>query len=121
MDPSFKLIVDDREVASGVLRRAIAPAAVAELERLRRLTGNVLLRDNAIGMVTRLKIGVSKARTQFRAGEMAVNPADGSLWIFVGDSQLHMPMVPLGNVIQGLDELARTRRGARLTLIVRTE
>ncbi len=118
MDPAFKLIVDGREVAAGTLRRAVAPAAVSELERAGRLSGNAIIKGNAVGMVTRLKVGASKARAEFRAGEVAVNPADGSLWIFFGDAKPQSPMVPLGNVTQGLEEVAKIRRGARVIFVV---
>ncbi|MFP3283647.1 MAG: hypothetical protein RXP97_06255 [Nitrososphaeria archaeon] len=118
MDPSFKLIVDDEEVASGVLRRAIAPSVASDLERMRRVAGNVLMRDNAIGIVTHLKVGSSKSRRNFRRGEVALSPADGTMWFFTGDSESRMPLVPLGNITMGIDSLSAIRRGARLALVV---
>ncbi|MGC8556031.1 MAG: hypothetical protein ACP5NG_03370 [Conexivisphaera sp.] len=121
MDPSFKLIVDGSEVASGTLRRAIAPSAVAELERLRQLSGNAIMIGSAVVIVTRIKVGASKARRHFGAGEVALNPADGSLWFFAAESDSRMPLVPLGSITQGLDGLSSIRRGARVTVIVRSE
>ncbi|MFP3136805.1 MAG: hypothetical protein RXP91_00235 [Nitrososphaeria archaeon] len=120
MDPSFKLIVDGSEIAEGVLRRAVAPAAVWELERIHRVSGNALIREDSVGIVTRLKVGAAKSRLKFKAGEVAINPADGSLWVFLSDAESRMPLVPLGSVLQGLEGLRSIRRGARLELVVRT-
>ncbi len=119
--PSFKLIVNGQEVARGILHRSVSPSAVAELERARRISGNAVVKEGSIGIPTRLKVGASKARARFRPGELAVNPADGTLWLFLSDSQTSMPMVPLGEVTEGVAELAKIKRGSQVSIIISPE
>ncbi len=92
-----------------VLKRHLSPSTVGLIARSLPLCGNLhSMGASVVYFETNLKSGIERARTEFRRGEIAFYPAEGSICFMHNDAELRNAMSPIGvmpGYAGGLEEL----------------
>ena len=98
--------------------RHLAPVTVNTILRSLPFDSRVNLQPSMVCLLTELRVGVEKPRTQFVRGDVALLPSAGLICIFTGSAKSDRPLNPLGKVELGLEIFETIRRGdvVRLTL-----
>lgn len=93
------------------LYRHLAPVTVTALLDELPLASRTMVYPGMIALLTKIKTGVEKQRTEFSRGELAFLAANGSICIFLKNAKSERPLNPLGRIEEGLDVLERTSPG----------
>ena len=64
-----------------------------------------------VNLLTKIKIGVEKQRTEFSKGDVAFLAANGSICFFLANVKSQRPLNPVGKVEEGLDVLQKVGGG----------
>ena len=91
--------------------RHLAPITVAALLGEFPLSARAMLYPGVITLLTNIKTGVEKPRTEFARGDVAFLAANGSVCIFLKNAKSERPLNPVGKVEEGLDMLETARAG----------
>ena len=65
-----------------------------------------------ITLLTKIKTGVEKQRTEFARGDVAFLAATGSVCIFLANAKSDRPLNPVGKVEEGLEVVQAATAGA---------
>lgn len=88
--------------------RHLAPVTVAAVLDALPLSSRAAVYQGAmVTLLTQIKTGVEKPRTDYSAGDVAFLAANGSICIFLANAKSQRPLSPLGKVESGL-EVVRT-------------
>lgn len=87
------------------LYKHLAPITVAALLDDLPLASRATLYPGMVTLLTKIKTGVEKQRTEFSKGEVAFLAANGSVCIFLKDAQSDRPLNPVGRIESGLEVL----------------
>ena len=100
------------------LKRHLSPITVGLIMRMLPLSGNAhQMGKSIIYFETNLNSGIERKKTDFRRGDIAFLPAEGSICFYVDDMYDGKPMTPIGrtneieklNVVKPSDILSLTR------------
>ena len=100
------------------LKRHLSPITVGLIMRMLPLSGNAhQMGKSIIYFETNLNSGIERKKTDFRRGDIAFLPAEGSICFYVDDVYDGKPMTPIGrtdeieklNVVKSSDILSLTR------------
>lgn len=72
--------------------------------------------SSVIYFETQLKSGIERSRTEFKRGEIAFYPAEGSICFIHKDTKSSRAMSPIGSMLDYADELGALVPGDVLTL-----
>lgn len=101
------------------LRRHLSPGTVGSISRALPLSGNAhKLGASIVYFQTHLKSGIERSRTEFKRGDIAFYPAEGSICFMHADTRSSRAMSPIGKMIDYADELGALGPGDVLTLTV---
>jgi len=110
----FKLILEIRGKAklSCELKRHLSPSSVGKISRSLPLEGNAHIMTHGIAyMETPIDSGTERPRKQYKKGEIAFLPANGSICFFFEDSLTSKTMTPIGKIISDVDLLKNVKSG----------
>jgi uncharacterized protein len=93
------------------LYRHLAPITVAALLDDLPLASRATVYPGMITLLTKIKTGVEKQRTEFSKGDVAFLAANGSVCIFLKNAKSERPLNPVGKVEVGLEVLDGTLAG----------
>jgi uncharacterized protein len=108
------------KLAIGIANKGSAPAEL--VRHLAPLTCNAVIKslplqdrvhrysDKFVYIETGLVIGAEKQKTQFRSGDVAFMPSNGSICVFVQDATVQ-PMNPLGKMTNNIDVIGSSQPG----------
>jgi uncharacterized protein len=96
--------------------RHLAPITVNSILRTIPFDSRVTLQAPMVCLLTQLRVGVEKPRTQFVKGDVAFLPSGGLLCIFLGDAQSARPLNPVGKVEGGMETFEAISRGDVVSL-----
>ncbi len=103
------------------LKRHLSPTTVGLITRSLPLEGNVHHIGNSIIYIeTGIDSGIERKKTNFKNGDIAFLPAEGSICFFVNDVSIIKPMTPVGRIISNLDVLRKVKAGDILSLYTET-
>ena len=100
------------------LKRHLSPITVGLIMRMLPLSGNAhQMGKSIVYFETNLNSGIERKKTDFRRGDIAFLPAEGSVCFYIDDVYDGKPMTPIGrtneieklNVVKSSDILSLTR------------
>ena len=102
-------------------KRHLSPTTVGLITRSLPLEGNVHHIGNLIVyIVTGIDSGIERKKTNFKNGDIAFLPAEGSICFFVDDVSITKPMTPIGRMLGNLNVLRKVKAGDILSLYAAT-
>lgn len=94
------------------LKRHLSPKTVGTIIRSLPLEGNAHLLGKSITYFeTPISSGIERPRTNFKKGDIAFLPAEGSICFFVEDSEPGKKMTPIGKITSNIDVLKEIKSG----------
>ena len=112
------LKINDGENIPCQLKRHLSPITVGLIMRMLPLSGNAhQMGKSVVYFETNLNSGIERKKTDFRRGDIAFLPAEGSVCFYIDDVYDGKPMTPIGrtneieklNVVKSSDILSLTR------------
>ncbi len=119
----IKLILEIRgkEKLHCELKRHLSPRTVGILIRTLPLEGNAhLLGKNIVYLETPIESGLDRPRREFKKGEIAFMPANGSICFFLDNEAEVKTMTPIGKINSQIDSLKNIKSGDVLTFYPET-
>ena len=111
------LEVNGRERIKCQLKRHLSPMTVGLITRMLPLEGNVHQMGRSIMYFeTGINSGIERKRTDFKKGDIAFLPTEGSICFYMDDISDGKPMTIIGKIIDGIDKLSETKSGDTLSL-----
>ncbi len=100
------LKINDDKVISCQLKRHLSPITVGMIMRMLPLNGNAhQMGKSIVYFETSVNSGIERKKTNFRRGDIAFLPSEGSICFYINDVHDGKPMTPIGtiNEIKKLD------------------
>ena len=102
-------------------KRHLSPTTVGLITRSLPLEGNVHhIGSSIVYIETVVNSGIERKKTNFKNGDIAFLPAEGSICFFVDDVSIIKPMTPIGRILGNLDVLRTVKVGNILSLYTAT-
>ena len=115
------LEIKDKAKLSCELKRHLSPRTVGILFRSLPLEGNAHLMGKGIAyMETPIESGIERQRNEFKKGDIAFLPANGSICFFFDDISETKAMTPLGKIPSDVDILNDVKAGDVFALYAET-
>ena len=100
------LEVNGRERVKCQLKRHLSPMTVGLITRMLPLEGNVHQMGRSIMYFeTGINSGIERKRTDFKKGDIAFLPTEGSICFYIDDISNGKPMTIIGKIIDGIEKL----------------
>lgn len=94
------------------LKRHLSPRTVGIISRCLPLEGNAhLMADNIAYFETPIESGIDRPRKEFKKGDIAFLPANGSICFFSGDVSSTKTMTPIGKILSDSSVLSIIKPG----------
>ena len=119
----IKLILEIRGKAKldCELKRHLSPRTVGIISRSLPLEGNAHQITNSISYFeTPIDSGIDRPRKEFKKGDIAFLPANGSICFFSKDVSSPKTMTPIGKIISDITVLAEIKSGDVFSLYADT-
>jgi hypothetical protein len=103
------------------LKRHLSPRTVGIISRCLPLEGNAhLMADNIAYFETSIESGIDRPRKEFKKGDIAFLPANGSICFFSGDVSSTKTMTPIGKILSDTSTLSTIKPGDVFSLYADT-
>ena len=119
----IKLILEIRgkEKLQCELKRHLSPRTVGIIIRALPLEGNAhFLGKDIVYLDTPIESGLERPRREFKKGDIAFMPANGSICFFLDDKDEVKTMTPIGKINSQIDGLKNIKSGDVLALYPET-
>ena len=111
------LEVNGRERIKCQLKRHLSPITVGLITRMLPLEGNVHQMGRSIMYFeTGINSGIERKRTDFKKGDIAFLPTEGSICFYMDDISDGKPMTIIGKIIDDTEKLSGIKSGDTLSL-----
>ena len=111
------LEVNGRERIKCQLKRHLSPITVGLITRMLPLEGNVHRMGRSIMYFeTGINSGIERKRTDFKKGDIAFLPTEGSICFYMDDISDGKPMTIIGKIIDDIEKLSGIKSGDTLSL-----
>ena len=111
------LEVNGRERIKCQLKRHLSPMTVGLITRMLPLEGNAHQMGRSIMYFeTGINSGIERKRIDFKKGDIAFLPTEGSICFYMDDISDGKPMTIIGKIIDGIDKLSETKSSDILSL-----
>ena len=111
------LEINDRERIKCQLKRHLSPITVGLITRMLPLEGNVHQMGRSIMYFeTGINSGIERKRTDFKKGDIAFLPTEGSICFYMDDISDGKPMTIIGKIIDDIEKLSGIKSGDILSL-----
>ena len=111
------LEVNGRERIKCQLKRHLSPMTVGLITRMLPLEGNVHQMGRSIMYFeTGINSGIERKRTDFKKGDIAFLPTEGSICFYMDDISDGKPMTIIGKIIDGIEKLNGIKSSDNLSL-----
>jgi len=74
--------------------------------------------DDIIYWPTDISLGGEKLKSDFKAGDLAFMPGNSAVSLFLRDSKLAKPAIPIGRITDDLTALSGLKIGATVKMLV---
>ena len=106
-----------REKIKCQLKRHLSPMTVGLITRMLPLEGNVHQMGRSIMYFeTGINSGIERKRTDFKKGDIAFLPTEGSICFYMDDISDGKPMTIIGKITDGINKLSETKSSDILSL-----
>ena len=100
------LEINGRERIKCQLKRHLSPMTVGLITRMLPLEGNVhQIGRSIMYFETEINSGIERKRTDFKKGDIAFLPTEGSICFYIDDISNGKPMTIIGKIIDGIEKL----------------
>jgi len=111
------LEVNGRERIKCQLKRHLSPITVGLITRMLPLEGNVHQMGRSIMYFeTGINSGIERKRTDFKKGDIAFLPTEGSICYYMDDVSDGKPMTIIGKIIDDIEKLSGIKSSDILSL-----
>ena len=111
------LEVNGRERIKCQLKRHLSPMTVGLITRMLPLEGNVHQMGRSIMYFeTGINSGIERKRIDFKKGDIAFLPTEGSICFYMDDISDGKPMTIIGKIIDDVEKLSGIESGDTLSL-----
>ena len=111
------LEVNGRERIKCQLKRHLSPMTVGLITRMLPLEGNVHQMGRSIMYFeTGINSGIERKRTDFKKGDIAFLPTEGSICFYMDDISDGKPMTIIGKIIDDIEKLSGIKSSDVLSL-----
>ena len=111
------LEVNGRERIKCQLKRHLSPITVGLITRMLPLEGNVHQMGRSIMYFeTGINSGIERKRTDFKKGDIAFLPTEGSICFYMDDISAGKPMTIIGKILGDTDKLNEVKSSDILSL-----
>jgi len=111
------LEVNGRERIKCQLKRHLSPITVGLITRMLPLEGNAhQIGRSIMYFETGINSGIERKRTDFKKGDIAFLPTEGSICFYMDDISDGKPMTIIGKIIDGIDKLSEIKSSDILSL-----
>jgi len=111
------LEVNGRERIKCQLKRHLSPITVGLITRMLPLEGNVHQMGRSIMYFeTGINSGIERKRTDFKKGDIAFLPTEGSICFYMDDISDGKPMTIIGKIIDDIEKLSGIKSSDILSL-----
>ena len=94
------------------VKRHLSPKTVGAIMRSLPLEGNAhLLGKSIVYFETSIDSGIERPKKDFKKGDVAFLPSEGSICFFVNDASYGKTMTPIGKISENVDELKNVKSG----------
>jgi len=101
------LEVNGQERIKCQLKRHLSPMTVGLITRMLPLEGNMHQMGRSIMYFgTKINSGIERKRTDFKKGDIAFLPTEGSICFYMDDIFDGKPMTIIGKIIDGIEKLS---------------
>lgn len=98
--------------------RHLSPVTVNSMQRMNILAGRITrFQDTFIYAPLGVRVGVEKAKKQFKRGEVAFMSSTGAICFFLKDATVGVGMNPLGEVVSGMAIIEKCGAGDTVQII----
>ena len=99
------------------LKRHLSPMTVGLITRMLPLEGNVhQMGRSIIYFETGINSGIERKRTDFKKGDIAFLPTEGSICFYMDDKSDGKPMTIIGKIVDNIDKLKGVKASDILSL-----
>jgi len=99
------------------LKRHLSPMTVGLITRMLPLEGNAHQMGRSIMYFeTGINSGIERKRTDFKKGDIAFLPTEGSICFYMDDISDGKPMTIIGKIIDGIEKLSGIKSSDILSL-----
>lgn len=103
------------------LKRHLSPRTIGILQRSIPLDGNAhFLGKSIIYLESMIDSGIERGKRDFKKGDVAFMPAQGSICFFINNAEGTKTMSPIGQIVENIDSLYDVRPGDVLSLYAET-
>jgi len=111
------LEVNGHERIKCQLKRHLSPMTVGLITRMLPLEGNMHQMGRSIMYFgTKINSGIERKRTDFKKGDIAFLPTEGSICFYMDDIFDGKPMTIIGKIIDGIEKLSEIKSSDVLLL-----
>ena len=111
------LKINSTERISCQLKRHLSPMTVGLITRMLPLKGNAhQLGQSVVYFETKINSGIERKRTNFKKGDIAFLPAEGSICFYLDDVIDGKPMTIIGKITNEIDKLKAVKSSDVLSL-----
>jgi len=111
------LEVNGRDRIKCQLKRHLSPITVGLITRMLPLEGNVHQMGRSIMYFeTGINSGIERKRTDFKKGDIAFLPTEGSICFYMDDISDGKPMTIIGKIIDDIEKLKAVKSSDVLSL-----
>ena len=111
------LEVNSREKIKCQLNRHLSPMTVGLITRMLPLEGNMHRMGRSIMYFeTGINSGIERKRTDFKKGDIAFLPTEGSICFYIDDISDGKPMTIIGKIIDDVEKLSGIKSSDVLSL-----
>jgi len=114
----FRAIFEGKGEAKVSIYRHLSPVTVSNMLMQSKLAGRIVrFQDVFIYAPLEIRVGVEKAKRQFKRGEIAFMSSTGAICFFIKDAIVGVSMNPLGEVSSGMEIVEKCGAGDTVLLI----
>ena len=114
---SATLEINENTKISCQLKRHLSPITVGLITRMLPLKGNVhQMGQSIVYFETKINSGVERKRTDFKKGDIAFLPTEGSICFYLDDIFAGKQMTVIGKMIDGINKLKTVKPSDVLSL-----
>ena len=93
------LKINDKMNIPCQLKRHLSPVTVGLIMRMLPLSGNVhQMGGSIVYFETNINSGIERKKTDFKRGDIAFLPTEGSICFYINDVNNGKPMTPIGKI-----------------------
>ena len=113
----FTLEINGNAKISCQLKRHLSPTTVGLITRMLPLNGNAhQMGQSIVYFETKINSGIERKRKDFKKGDIAFLPTEGSICFYIDDVFDGKQMAIIGKIVDGIDKLKTVKSSDVLSL-----